>query len=135
MAKTSKSETSEKQTIGSVMDSASQIWLAGLGAFAKTQEEGSKLFEALVKEGEEVEARTRKAADEMFEEMRGRVEGVRGRATERLDKLEQAFQDRVARALNRLGVPTNDDIQELSKRVEALNASIQQLAEKQTEKV
>lgn len=135
MAKTSKNQSVEKQEVGSIMDSASQIWLAGLGAFAKTQEEGSKLFEALVKEGEEVEARTRKAADEMFEDMKGRMEEVKGKATEKLDKLEQAFQDRVARALNRLGVPTNDDIQELSKRVETLNASIRRLSEKQVDKV
>lgn len=135
MAKTPKNESDEKQTASSIMDSASQIWLAGLGAFAKTQEEGSKLFESLVKEGEQVEARTRKAADDMFEDMRGRMEEVRGRATEKLDKLEQAFQDRVARALNRLGVPTNEDIQELSKRVEELNISIRRLADKQEDKV
>ena len=36
---------------GTVKESAQQIWLAGLGAFAKAQEEGSKVFEALVKEG------------------------------------------------------------------------------------
>ena len=109
------------------MNSANQIWLAGLGAFVMTQEEGNKLFEALVKEGEEVEARTLKAADEMVEDMKGKMEEVRGKATEKLDKLEQAFQDRVARALGQLGVPTNDDIQALSKRVEALSESIQGL--------
>jgi len=129
MATKSKTNTSDKQAANRVFNSANQIWLAGLGAFAKTQEEGSKLFDALVKEGEKVESRTRKAADDMVEDMKGRVEEVRGKATERLDKLEQAFQDRVARALNRLGVPTNDDIQELSRRVEALHESIKKLHE------
>jgi poly(hydroxyalkanoate) granule-associated protein len=129
MATKSKTNSSDRQAANRVFNSANQIWLAGLGAFAKTQEEGSKLFDALVKEGEKVEARTRKAADDMVEEMKGRVEEVRGKATESLDKLEQAFQDRVARALNRLGVPTNDDIQELSRRVEALHESIKKLDE------
>jgi poly(hydroxyalkanoate) granule-associated protein len=129
MATKSKTNLNDKQAASRVFNSANQIWLAGLGAFAKTQEEGSKLFDALVKEGEKLETRTRKAADEMVEEMKGRVEEVRGKATERLDKLEQAFQDRVARALNRLGVPTNDDIQELSKRVEALHENIKKLHE------
>ena len=133
MATTSKIEPDgkgEKQPAGSIMESATQIWLAGLGAFAKTQEEGGKLFEALVKEGEEIEALTRKATDEMFEQVKGRVEEVRGKASEKLDKLERAFQDRVARALNRLGVPTNDDIQEISKRIEALSDSIRKLSER-----
>ena len=133
MAMTSKSEQdgkSEKQPSGSIIESATQIWLAGLGAFARTQEEGGKLFEALVKEGEKIEALTRKAADEMFEEVKGKVKEVRSKASEKLDKLEQAFQDRVARALNRLGVPTNDDIQEISKRIEALSDSIRKLSER-----
>jgi poly(hydroxyalkanoate) granule-associated protein len=130
MATTAVDKPGEKQTAHGIMESANLIWLAGLGAFAKAQEEGSKLFESLVKEGETVEARTRKAADDMLEEVKSKVEEVRGKATEKLDKLEQAFQDRVARALNRLGVPTNDDIQELSRRVEALNDNIQRLHEK-----
>jgi poly(hydroxyalkanoate) granule-associated protein len=133
MATTSKSGPhgkGENQPAGSIMESAAQIWLAGLGAFAKTQEEGGKLFEALVKEGEKIEALSRKAADEMFEEVKSKVEEVRGKASEKLDKLEQAFQDRVARALNRLGVPTNDDIQEISKRLEALSDSIRKLSER-----
>jgi poly(hydroxyalkanoate) granule-associated protein len=130
MATTSKSKPDDKQMVGSIMESAGQIWLAGLGAFAKAQEEGGKLFEALVKEGEEIDKLTRKAADDMFEEVKGKVEEVRGKASEKLDKLEQAFQDRVARALNRLGVPTNDDIQEISRRIEALNDSIRKLSER-----
>jgi len=35
----------------SVKESAQQIWLAGMGAFAKAQAEGKQVFEALVKEG------------------------------------------------------------------------------------
>ena len=130
MKKQLQDKTSEKQLARSIMESANLIWLAGLGAFMKTQQEGSKLFESLVKEGEQVEARTRKAASEKVEEMKGKVEEMRDKATEKLDKLEQAFQDRVARALNRLGVPTNDDIQELSKHIEALTENIQKLTKK-----
>ena len=36
---------------GAIKDSAQQIWLAGLGAFSKAQEEGGKVFDTLVKEG------------------------------------------------------------------------------------
>ncbi len=123
-------EDKPNQPVNTVLDAANQIWLAGLGAFAKTQEEGSRVFEALVKEGETVEARTMKVLQAAGE----KVEEVKGKATEQLDKLEQAFQDRVARALNRLGVPTNEDIQELTKRVEALNDSVQKLLQEATTK-
>ena len=114
-----------------VRESAQQIWHAGLGAFAKTQEEGAKVFEALVKEGRTLEARTRKFARRGMGTVAGPVGQAASRASAKAtatwDKLEQVFEDRVARALNRLGVPTNRDIQNLSKRVEALTASVRRL--------
>ncbi|HNJ75966.1 MAG TPA: phasin family protein, partial [Azospira sp.] len=54
----------DNQFAATVKESAHQIWLAGLGAFAKAQDEGNKVFDALVKEGESIQARTRKVADE-----------------------------------------------------------------------
>src|SRR5262245_2189227 len=121
----------ERQLATTIRESAQQIWLAGLGAFGKTQEEGAKVFEALVKEGRHLEARTRKLAESKMSEMTNRWSKKTGQATARAtatwDKLEQVFEDRVARALNRLGVPTNRDIQALSQRVEALTASVQKL--------
>ena len=116
----------EKHLAGNVMNSANQIWLAGLGAFAKTQEEGSKVFESLVKEGEKVEERTRKAANEKVEEVMDKVEEAKEKATEKLDKLEHVFQERVARTLNSLGVPSQEDIKEIASRIEKLDANVQQ---------
>jgi poly(hydroxyalkanoate) granule-associated protein len=110
-----------------VRDSAHQIWLAGLGAFAKTQEEGARMFESLVQEGRVVEERTRKIAESKMSEVSASVDKATRQATATWDKLEQVFEDRVARALHRLGVPTNKDIQSLAKRVEELNDSVQQL--------
>jgi poly(hydroxyalkanoate) granule-associated protein len=110
-----------------VRDSAHQIWLAGLGAFAKTQEEGARMFESLVQEGRVVEDRTRKMAESKMNEMNAGMGKAAKQATATWDKLEQVFEDRVARALHRLGVPTNKDIQSLAKRVEELNDSVQQL--------
>ena len=110
-----------------VRDSAHQIWLAGLGAFAKTQEEGARMFESLVQEGRVVEERTRKVAESKMSEVSASVDKATRQATATWDKLEQVFEDRVARALHRLGVPTNKDIQSLAKRVEELNDSVQQL--------
>lgn len=117
----------DNQLAATIKDSANQIWLAGLGAFAKAQEEGVKTFDALVKEGEAMQKKTKKLAETKVSEVTGVVSDVTGKATGAWDKLEQVFEDRVARALNRLGVPTNKDIQTLAKRVEELTASVQEL--------
>jgi poly(hydroxyalkanoate) granule-associated protein len=131
-------ESSDTQLSSAVKDSAQQIWLAGLGAFAKAQEEGTKVFEALVKEGKTLQKRTRAITEEKLGEMTGRVGKVAGglgkQATDSWDRLEQVFEDRVARALNRLGVPTNSDVQALTARVDALNASVQALGGKPASK-
>ena len=126
----SKHEQNKKPTASLLLEPASQIWLAGLGALASALQEAGKLLETLIKEGEEVEALTRKAADGIFVQMKGKVETVRGKATDKIDRLEQAFQDRVARAVGRLGVPTNDDFQEIARRIEALSDSLRQLSNK-----
>jgi poly(hydroxyalkanoate) granule-associated protein len=117
-----------------VRDSAQSIWLAGLGAFSKAQEEGGKVFEALVKEGKGLEAQTRRIAEKKFSEVTeqfGRkTESATAKATATWDKLEQVFEDRVARALGRLGVPTNKEIQSLASRVEELTATVRTLSGK-----
>ena len=114
----------ETPMAANIRESANRIWLAGLGAFAKTQEEGEKLFQTLVKEGETVEKRAKETAEARFEEAKGKVIEFRGKANQQIDRLEEMFQERVAQVLNRLGVPTQEDIQELTRRVEALNESI-----------
>ncbi len=111
----------ENQLVATVRESAQQIWLAGLGAFAKAQEEGNKMFESLVKEGEMIQARTKKVAAEKMAE-------VAGRATGTWDKLEQVFEERVARAMASLGVPTKKDIDALAKRVAELTAQVEKLS-------
>jgi len=114
-----------------VMDSAQQIWLAGLGAFVKAQAEGGKLFESLVKEGAALDAKTRKFTDAKVSEARGNVEAtlgqVRERSQETWDKLEKVFEDRVSRALSRLGAPGRDEVHKLTLRVEELSREIRKL--------
>ncbi len=112
------------QLAQSVMESAHQIWLAGLGAFARVSEEGGKLFETLVKEGEKVEVRTREATENKLEEVRDKASEVRSKAADTGDKVEQLFEDRLAHVLGRLGVPSREDLLELTKRVDALQEHI-----------
>lgn len=103
-------------------DSASQLWLAGLGAYSITQAEGEKAFNALVKDGEVVQKRTRKIADQT-------IANVTDKAVDTWGKIERAVEDRIARSLNSLGVPTKRDINKLSKSVVELSAVVHQLAE------
>jgi poly(hydroxyalkanoate) granule-associated protein len=122
----------DKQFVKTVRESAQQIWLAGLGAFAKAQAEGSKVFDALVQEGKSIHSRTRKVAESKVSEMTTNLGKMATKATSEAtggwDKLEHVFESRVARALNRIGVPTNKDINHMSKRLEELTASVQKLA-------
>ena len=121
-----------------VMDSAREIWLAGLGAFSVAQQEsgklieqGNKLFEKLVAEGSKLEQQTRGLAENVVGDIRGgmesRVESVRQQAVDNWDKLEGVFEDRVARVLGRLGVPTVDDVNKLSARVQKLSREVSKL--------
>ena len=127
--------TSDSNLAATVKDSAQQIWLAGLGAFSKAQEEGAKVFEALVKEGKGLEAKTRQMTEgrvsEMTDQMNKAAQTASTKANAAWDKLEQVFEDRVARSLNRLGVPTRKDIDALSKQVAELNAAVKTLKAKQ----
>jgi poly(hydroxyalkanoate) granule-associated protein len=113
-----------EQMSKSIVDSAQQIWMAGMGAFNRAQGEGSKLFEALVKEGMNIEQHTRKLAggkvDAVRDAVENRVEVARERATDTWDRLEKVFEERVQRALNRLGVPSREDLSDLTSRVNSL---------------
>jgi len=112
----------------SIMESASQIWLAGLGAFAKAQEEGEKIFDALVKEGTELESKSRKITTEKVDDVREVLEDtvskVQSKASQSWDKLEKVFEQRVAKALGALGVPTAKDVQNLAQKVDELHRAV-----------
>ncbi|HTT11986.1 MAG TPA: phasin family protein [Burkholderiaceae bacterium] len=124
----------DNQLAAAIKESAQQIWLAGLGAFAKTQEEGQKVFHALVKEGTSIQKRTVRMTEDRIGEIGGRVAKVAGefqkQANGTWDKLETVFEERVDRALARLGVPTRKDIATLTKRVEELTAQVSRLSGK-----
>lgn len=119
------------------VDSAQQLWSAGVGAISKAQEESNKVIEKVVKEGQEIQERTVKFADQKVVEVTGKVSKLAGtvssKATQHWDKLEQVFEERVARALGRLGVPTNKDVQQLSERIDQLSAAIAELTGKKPE--
>lgn len=121
----------EGQLANSVKDSAQQIWLAGMGAFSKAQEEGGKVFDALVKEGMSLQKKTQGMAEEKIGEVTGKMSAMAGSVTAKAgqnwDKLEAIFEQRTAKALSKLGVPTAKDVDALVKRVDALATQVAKL--------
>jgi poly(hydroxyalkanoate) granule-associated protein len=122
----------DSQLANSVKDSAQQIWLAGMGAFAKAQAEGGKVFDALVKEGVSLQRKTQAVAEEKLGDVTGKMSSmaseVSNKAGASWDKLENIFEERTAKALGKLGVPTAGDVSELKRRVEELSAAVARLS-------
>ena len=112
----------------SVKESAQQIWLAGMGAFAKAQAEGRQVFDALVKEGTTLQKKTQSAAEERFSDvstkMTSMADDVTAKAGKQWDKLESIFEERTAKAMKKLGVPSSKDVQALMDRIDALSAQV-----------
>jgi poly(hydroxyalkanoate) granule-associated protein len=133
-SKTARKAATPKASLlsNSVKDSAQQIWQAGLGAFNKAQSEGTKAFESLVKEGMSFQRKTQSAAEVKISEATQKVTSmatdISSKASGQWDKLESIFEDRVAKALNKLGVPSAKDVDALIARIDALNASVQKLS-------
>jgi len=118
----------DNQLAQSVKESAQQIWLAGMGAFSKAQAEGGKVFEALIKEGTHLQRKTQGLAEERISAVTGKMtamaDGMSNKAGAQWDKLESIFEERVAKALNKMGVPSRKDIDALIQRIDALSAQV-----------
>ncbi len=134
LQKSSPEKKSGAQLSGTVKESAQQIWLAGLGAFSKAQEEGGKVFETLVKEGLSIQRKTQAVAEEKISEatskMANMATDISSKASGQWDKLENIFEDRVSKALNKLGVPSAKDIDVLIARIDELNRNVAKLSAK-----
>ncbi len=124
-------EGGQSQLAATVADSAKQIWLAGLGAYSKAQKEGTKFFDSLVQEGEEFQKQAKKAAEDAF----GDVKAKASKSWDQVSwsRLERAFEDRVARALHALSVPSkkdldilSHDVAELTKIAKKLSAAVEE---------
>ncbi len=126
-----KKKTDKKNTrTTEVRESAQKIWLAGLGALAVAETEGTKLFKDLVKKGEGFEKRGKAKLEKVQGKVEEKVDDVRDAAESTWGRIGSSFDDKVATAVNRLGVPSRHEIQRLTKRVEELTAKVDSLATK-----
>ncbi|MGK5030409.1 phasin family protein [Janthinobacterium sp. MDT1-19] len=130
MVKKLKELTEDKELASAVRSSAQQIWQAGLGAFAKAQEEGGRVFSKLVKEGTEFQKRAEDKVADVSDSVGKLADGVGKQASGSWDKLEQVFEERVARALATIGVPMQNDIAALHAKIDALSVQVATLSAK-----
>lgn len=121
---------------------AHKVLLAGLGAYVKAGQEGADYFKELVKAGEGVEKQGKKLVNEQveaansqittqLESVKTSVFGVKEKVEVQLDKVEKAFDNRVASALNRMGIPSKQDVEALSAKLDELNALLERVARTQ----
>ena len=129
MVKKLKELAEDKELANAVRSSAQQIWQAGLGAFAKAQEEGGRVFSKLVKEGTQFQQRAEDKVADVSDSVGKLADGVGKHASGSWDKLEQVFEERVARALATIGVPTQHDIVALHAKLDALSAQVAALSQ------
>ncbi|GLH22207.1 phasin family protein [Pseudomonas glycinis] len=124
-------------TLSDVKSYARKIWLAGLGAYTKVGQEGSEYFQELVAAGQTVEKKGKKAVSEKLlaanaeiDDAATQVSSFKGRVEVQLDKVEKAFDNRVASALNRIGIPSKHDVEALSAKLDELTALLERVARK-----
>ena len=138
-----KKESKAKQRVSEFAEQLDNVFLAGLGAFANAQKMGTETFESLVKDGEkfrkEASKKTEKLIDEVQDSVREmrddaelRAEGLLDRVRDRskLTKLQGAFDKRVADAMDRLNVPSKNDIDKINRKLDKILKSIEPKAKK-----
>ena len=86
------------------------IWLAGLGAMAQAQAAAQEQIN--------------EAAAHFNQMTQGLSAGLVQPMAAKVDRLEHLFEDRVARALKSLGLPTAHEVADLQERVAALEAAL-----------
>ena len=125
---------SDKNIQNELKDSAHKIWLAGLGALATAEEEGSKLFKNLVERGEGWESKNKERWEEMKEGVKSKIDETTGKAKDEAegawDKVESRIEDAVGAAFQKAGVPSREEIATLTKRVDELIAVVGKMQEK-----
>ena len=112
---------------------AREIWLAGLGALSRVEEEGDKIFRDLVQRGESYEARRRQQLEGVTSGLRERQEALTHDVTERLENatesVDRAVSDTLSGTLGRIGVPTRTEVRGLSRKVGELSKKLDALSQ------
>ncbi len=125
-----KKEKETKDIQHELTDRAREVWLAGLGALASVEEEGSKLYNTLVKKGEDFESKGKEKVDSVLDSVSDNYKKVEKQFTDVFSKAEDGFDESVAKVVKGLGVPTQDEVTNLTKKVEKLTRKVEELSDK-----
>lgn len=110
------------------------IWLAGLGAYSTKESEGSKHYEALIEKGKLLEAQNSEKDEKIEKPLPdSRLNDLKSKANQTMDRIEKAFDQRVSSALNRLGISTRTDLDDLNEKIDILTDALEK-ATKQLDK-
>lgn len=112
---------------GDLTERGREIWLAGLGAFSAVEEEGSKVFNNLVKRGEDMEKEGKEQFEEAYAELDEQQREAQKQAGKAASGMENVFSNAMAMAMERLGVPTRSEVNRLSDEVERLSNKVDAL--------
>ena len=113
-----------------IMDSAHKVWLAGLGAVAMAEQEGGKFFTNLMEQGQKLEGKSKK----QVEKAKGTVSGMKTVAESYWETFGRTIDDQMTAVIHRIGVPTKDEIETLTKKVEDLTVAVDKLRTKSAAK-
>jgi len=101
-------------------ESVHKIWLAGIGALSLAEEEGSKLFKDLVEKGQQFEGKTETTKQKVV----GSLDQVKNHFGDLFHKFEDVLNNGISLGLSKVGVPSKEEIELLTKRVEELMSSV-----------
>lgn len=111
-----------------ILNSAQKIWFAGLGAMSMAGDEGNKLFSDLVEKGKNFETKASPVSG-----VKDSVGKTKGKVDDLVGRLENSFTDKVAGVMERLGVPTQEEIAQLYNRVDALTEAVNKMLDAKEE--
>ena len=106
-----------KQLQDDLFSSTRRVWLAGLGVLSTVEVETQHLFTELVERGKKVESRGKKS----WTKTRKEIEST-------TDELGDKIDHSVSEVLQRLGVPSRSQVEELTDRVEKLTGQVERLS-------
>mgnify|MGYP000420320438 CR=1 FL=1 len=126
-AKKAAAKKENNSWIGEIEKYSRQIWLAGLGAYSKISNDGNKLFDGLVKDGEKAEKLTKTTVGKKVEAAKATAGSAKSSISDTWGKLEETFDKRLNSAISRLGVPSRNEVKALHQQVDTLTKQIEKL--------
>lgn len=130
MSNIEKAEKKVEKAADNIADKAREIWLAGLGALSAVEEEGSKFYNNLVDRGAEFEKRGKKQVDSIYKDINDRFKDLEKRITDTYGKAEDKVEDNMAHLVKKMGVPSREEVKDLSSKVEKLMKKVDELSKK-----